>query len=255
MRYFLELAYNGAAFGGWQKQEEVGSVQAVLEEKLSLILRETTELYGCGRTDTGVHASYFVAHFDTETTVPENIIYRLNGMLPKSITVFHCQSVAEEMHARFSAISRTYRYIIIQSKNPFLTDTAFFLTYKPDLCLMNKAGEMLVHHTEYRCFCKGKMPGDNYKCTVTEAYWTEVSTGLVFTVTANRFLRSMVRSMVGTLLKVGFGKMTLEEFSQLLHSGNRNMAGKSVPPQGLYLVNVVYPGFEKSNNLIQPPVV
>ena len=255
MRYFLELAYNGAEFGGWQKQEEVCSVQAILEEKLSLILRDTTEVYGCGRTDTGVHAAYFVAHFDTKISVPENIVYRLNGMLPKSITVFHCRSVTEEMHARFSATSRTYRYVVSHAKNPFLTDTAYFLNFKPEVTLMNKAAEMLLHHTEYRCFCKGKTPGDSYKCTVTEAHWTEVSGGLIFTVTANRFLRSMVRSMVGTLLRVGFGKMTLDEFSELLRSGNRNMAGKSVPPQGLYLVNVEYPNFEKSDNLIQPPGV
>ncbi|MFN5218316.1 MAG: tRNA pseudouridine(38-40) synthase TruA [Sphingomonadales bacterium] len=255
MRYFLELAYNGAAFGGWQKQEEVSSVQAVLEEKLSLILRETTEVYGCGRTDTGVHAAYFVAHFDTQIGVPENIVYRINGMLPKSITVFHCRPVNEEMHARFSATSRTYRYIISHSKNPFLTETAYFLNFKPDVHLMNKAAELLLHHTEYRCFCKGKMPGDNYRCTVTEAIWSETTSGLMFTVTANRFLRSMVRSMVGTLLKVGFGKMTLEEFAGLLLSGNRNLAGKSAPPQGLYLVDVVYPGFEKSEILIRPPGV
>lgn len=253
MRYFLELAYNGADFGGWQKQEEVGSVQSVLEEKLSLILRKPTEVYGCGRTDTGVHAAYFVAHFDTEATVPENLVYRLNGLLPKSISIFHCRQAADELHARFSAVLRTYRYYITHSRNPFTYETAWFQPLKPDTALMNQAAALLLSHTEYRCFCKGKMPGENYKCSVTEAMWECTPDGLLFTVSANRFLRSMVRSMVGTLLKVGFGKMTLDEFAELLRSGNRNLAGKSAPPQGLYLVDVVYPDFEKTRNIIQPP--
>ena len=255
MRYFLELAYNGADFGGWQKQEEVGSVQSVLEEKLSLILRNPTEAYGCGRTDTGVHAAYFVAHFDTDVHVPENLVYRLNCMLPKSISIFHCRQVPDELHARFSAVSRTYRYYISHSRNPFTYETAWLQPFKPDTALMNQAAAMLLSHTEYRCFCKGKTPGENYKCSITEALWQSTSDGLVFTVTANRFLRSMVRSMVGTLLKVGFEKMTMEEFAEMVRSGNRNMAGKSAPPQGLYLVDVVYPGFEKSENLIPPPIV
>jgi tRNA pseudouridine38-40 synthase len=254
MRYFLELAYNGADFGGWQKQEEVSSVQTVLEEKLSLILREPTEVYGCGRTDTGVHASYFVAHFDTETIIPSNLVYRLNGMLPKSITIFEVRAVSEQLHARFSAIARTYKYYISHNKNPFTYNNAYFLPFKPDITLMNKAASLLLNHTEYRCFCKGKAPGNSYRCLVSKAIWEETADGIVFTVTANRFLRSMVRSMVGTLLKVGFGKMNTEQFTELLNSGNRNLAGKSVPPQGLYLVDVVYAEFAKTNTLIQPPV-
>lgn len=255
MRYFLELAYSGTAFGGWQRQEEVSSVQALLESKLSLILREPTEIYGCGRTDTGVHASYFVAHFDTLVELPENLVYRLNGMISKNIIIYHCRPVSEEMHARFSAVSRTYRYFITHTKNPFLSEMAYFLPHKPDLDMMNQAAEMLLSHTQYRCFCKGKAPGDSYKCTIMEAIWSETSAGLVFTVTANRFLRSMVRSMVGTLIKVGLGKMSMQQFTELLHSGNRNLAGKSAPAQGLFLTDVVYPDFEKSTMLILPPVV
>lgn len=255
MRYFLELAYNGTAFGGWQKQDEVSSVQALLESKLSLILRDSTEIYGCGRTDTGVHAAYFVAHFDTTVEVPKNLVYRLNGMLPKSITIFNCRPVSEEMHARFSAVSRTYRYFITHSKNPFLSEMTFFLPHKPDLALMNEAAKMLLSHTEFRCFCKGKAPGGSYKCTIMEAIWSETTAGLLFTVTANRFLRSMVRSMVGTLLKVGLGKMSIQDFAEFLHTGNRNMAGKSAPAQGLFLSDVIYPDFEKTTPVIQPPNV
>jgi len=255
MRYFLELAYNGTDFGGWQKQDKVSSVEAVLENKLSLILRHPTEIHGCGRTDTGVHASYFTAHFNTEADVPSNLVYRLNGMLPKSIAVFNCRQVADELHARFSAVARTYKYFITHVRNPFNFEMACFMPFKPNVEQMNEAAKLLLSHTEYRCFCKGKAPGDSYKCMVSEAYWEETKDGLIYTVTANRFLRSMVRSMVGTILKVGLGKMELEHFKELLNSGNRNLAGKSAPPQGLYLVDVVYPGFEKTTNLIQPPVV
>jgi tRNA pseudouridine38-40 synthase len=254
MRYFLELAYNGTDFGGWQKQDEVVSIQAVLESKLSLILRQPAEVYGCGRTDTGVHATYFTAHFDTDAEVPANLVYRLNGMLPKTISVFQCRQVTDELHARFSAIARTYRYYITHARNPFTHQTSFYSPFKPNIELMNKAAEMLLSHTEYRCFCKGKAPGGSYKCVVSEAEWCETENGLVFKVTANRFLRSMVRSMVGTMLKLGLGKMTLDQFCELLQSGNRNMAGKSAPPQGLYLVDVVYPNFEKATSLIRPPV-
>ncbi|MBM3919726.1 MAG: tRNA pseudouridine(38-40) synthase TruA [Sphingomonadales bacterium] len=255
MRYFLELAYNGTDFGGWQKQDEVISVQAVLENKLSIILRNPIEIYGCGRTDTCVHASYFTAHFDNEAEVPSNLVYRLNGMLPKSIAVFSCRQVTDELHARFSAVARTYKYFITHVRNPFNLEMACFMLFKPNVEQMNEAAKLLLSHTEYRCFCKGKTPGDSYKCVVSKACWEETQDGLIFTVTANRFLRSMVRSMVGTMLKVGLGKMHLDQFKELLDSGNRNMVGKSAPPQGLYLVDVLYPDFEKSENLIPPPIV
>lgn len=243
MRYKLELAYHGGGFKGWQKQDDSPGIQGVLEEKLSMLLREDIVVYGCGRTDTGVHARYFVAHFDTQHAVPENITYRLNGMLPKGIAVFTCNEVSDDFHARFSAISRTYEYLIIHKKDPFSADLKWHNPFIPDLQAMNEAAKLLLNHEEYRCFCKGKAPKDNYKCTVTEAFWSagENNDELVFRISANRFLRSMVRSTVGTLLKVGYGKMSLAEFEQLLHSGNRSDAGKSVPAHGLYLVDVSYP--------------
>ena len=246
MRYFIELAYRGTRYTGWQKQAEGPGVQGNIESRLSLILRQVVELYGCGRTDTGVHASYFVAHFDCQNPIPHNLVYRLNGMLPPDLVVFDCREVPDEFHARFSAVSRTYIYKIGHHKNPFAENLQWHLPYKPDIEIMNRAAAFMLQHEEYRCFCKGKAPKDNYRCTVTFAQWKETSDGLEFTISANRFLRSMVRSTVGTLLKVGFGKMSIEEFQALLSSGNRSDAGKSVYPQGLYLADVRYPNFERS---------
>jgi tRNA pseudouridine38-40 synthase len=246
MRYFLELSYKGTAYSGWQRQQEGPGVQGTIESKLSLILRNEVELYGCGRTDTGVHAEYFVAHFDFDHALPSNLVYRLNGLLPRDIAVFSCRQVPDEFHARFSAISRTYIYKITHHKNPFTDGLQWHLPFQPDVEIMNRAAALLLKHEEYRCFCKGKAPKDNYKCTVTFARWNQTRGGLEFTISANRFLRSMVRSTVGTLLKVGFGKMSLEAFERLLLSGNRSDAGKSVPPQGLYLHDVRYPEFERS---------
>ena len=248
MRYFIELAYRGTRYTGWQKQVEGPGVQGNIESRLSLILRENVELYGCGRTDTGVHAAYFVAHFDCELPVPANLIYRLNGMLPPDIVVFNCREVPDDFHARFSAISRTYSYKISHHKNVFNDGLEWLMPYKPNVDLMNEAAALMISHEEYRCFCKGKAPKDNYRCTVSFAHWEETSGGLEFKISANRFLRSMVRSTVGTLLKIGFEKMSFSEFEKLLKSGNRSDAGKSVPPQGLYLTDVVYPGFDRSKD-------
>lgn len=241
MRYKIELAYHGGAFQGWQKQEDSPGVQGCIEEKLNLLLRDSVEVYGCGRTDTGVHARYFVAHFDTAVTIPDNILYRLNGMLPEGIAVFSVQPVSDDFHARFSAIMRTYEYYITLRKDPFSTGLKWYNRFTPDIEKMNTAAALMLQHENYRCFCKGKPPKDNDKCTVTHAQWTQNGHDLVFTISANRFLRSMVRSSVGTLLKVGFGKMSIRDFELLLKSGNRSEAGKSVPAHGLYLTDVQYP--------------
>lgn len=241
MRYALILAYNGTAYSGWQRQLEGPGVQGTIESRLRQILQDEVELYGCGRTDTGVHASYFVAHFDTEKTIPGNLTYRLNNMLPLDIVIFGCSPMPDEWHARFSAIRRTYHYKISLVKDPFSAGLKWHMPFQPDVAAMNHAARLMVGHEEYRCFCKGKAPKDNYKCTVFSAGWEQQGNDLVFTISANRFLRSMVRSTVGTLLKVGFGKMSASEFESLLKSGTRSDAGKSVPPQGLYLANVEYP--------------
>jgi len=254
MHYFLELAYRGTQYGGWQKQEEVPSVQATLDAKISLILRDVIETYGCGRTDTGVHASYFVAQFDFQNPLPPNFVYRLNGMLPDDIVVYDCREVDAGLHARFSAISRTYQYRIIHQKNPFQGILSWHFPHKPDIDLMNKAAALLFKTEEYRCFCKGKTKNESYRCRVTEAYWAPTDQGLVFTVAANRFLRSMVRSMVGTLLKVGLGKMSMAQFEEMLQSGKRESAGKSAPAEGLYLVDVKYIGFTRFDAVTPPPV-
>ncbi|MBL7811559.1 MAG: tRNA pseudouridine(38-40) synthase TruA [Bacteroidetes bacterium] len=241
MRYALELAYNGNGFTGWQRQAEGPGVQGTLENALSLILRHPAEVTGCGRTDTGVHARYFVAHFDSSEPVPLNLPYRLNSMLPPGIAIFSCHPVPVDFHARFSAISRSYGYYITHRKDPFAIGMKWYLPFQPDVDRMNEAAKLMLTHEEYPCFCKGKPPHDNYKCTVTHAEWSATESGLVFRISANRFLRSMVRSTVGTLLQVGFGKMTVPGFAQLLKHGTRSDAGKSVAPQGLYLEAVEYP--------------
>lgn len=243
MRVALTLAYNGRNYHGWQIQENAHSVQQEIQAALSRILRYDVELTGCGRTDTGVHARDFKAHFDTESELPDNLVFRLNSMLPADIGIKDCKVVPDSFHARFSAISRTYRYYIHQQKDPFLTDFSWLRHGEVSVADMNAAASLTLGTHEFRCFCKGEPPNDNYRCTVTSAFWTQTEKQLIFEVTANRFLRNMVRAMVGTLLETGTGKLTQEAFANLMQSGTRSDAGNSVPAHGLFLEAVTYPEF------------
>jgi len=241
MRIRIDICYRGTAYHGWQKQPNSKTVQGVIEEKLGILLRESVETVGCGRTDTGVHARHFPLHFDMQGLLPENFMYRLNSILPDDIAALRCETANEEFHARFSAKSRTYRYYIHFTKDPFLNGLSWQKKAIPELTLLNTAAEMLVGENDYRCFTKGDEPAHHgFRCNVYKAGWEMNDAQLVFQVKANRFLRNMVRAMVGSLLNVGYNKQPLSDFSALLENGTRMDAGESVPAHGLFLESVEY---------------
>ncbi|MBK5212932.1 MAG: tRNA pseudouridine(38-40) synthase TruA [Flavobacteriaceae bacterium] len=242
MRYFIEIAYNGKNYFGWQRQPEQISVQQVLEETLSTLLRKEIKLTGAGRTDTGVHAKQLFTHFDfDEIENNEELVFRLNSFLPKDISVKNIFEVKEDAHARFDAVEREYEYIISLEKDPFSQDFAFQINNEPEVGLMNEAAELLLHHNNFQCFSRSKTDVKTYNCTIVKAFWEVKNNRLIFTIAADRFLRNMVRAIVGTLLNVGFKKTSLEDFKAILNSKSREEAGASAPAHGLYLTKVVYP--------------
>lgn len=242
MRYFIEIAYNGKNYFGWQRQPEQISVQQVLEETLSTLLRKQIKLTGAGRTDTGVHAKQLFAHFDfDEIENFEEFIFRMNSFLPKDISVKNIVEVKEDAHARFDAVEREYEYVISLGKDPFTQDFAFQINNIPDVDLMNEAAKLLLHHRNFQCFSRSKTDVKTYNCTIVKAHWQTIDNRLIFTIAADRFLRNMVRAIVGTLLDVGYGKTSLEDFKAILNSKSREEAGASAPAHGLYLTKVVYP--------------
>ena len=243
MRYFIELSYNGKNYHGWQKQPDVISVQEVLEDSLSKLLRIKVEIVGAGRTDTGVHAKQIFAHFDfTKRIDLQNLNNRLNAFLPDDITIQNIFLVNNNSHARFDAVKRSYQYQIWQGKNPFLIDFSWQIkTKKLDVEKMNKAASLLLNYTNFKCFSKSKTDVFTYDCNITEAKWIKNENLLTFHITANRFLRNMVRAIVGTLYEIGIGKITINDFIKIIESQDRTKAGISVPAQGLFLTNVTYP--------------
>lgn len=242
MRYFLEIAYNGKNYFGWQRQLHQFSVQQVLEETLSTVLRSEIKVMGAGRTDTGVHAKQLFAHFDFGKIKDKSkLIFRLNSFLPKDISIQNILLVKEDAHARFDATQREYEYIISLQKNPFLQDFAFQINNVPDIAVMNEASELLLHHRDFQCFSRSKTDVKTYNCTIVKAKWETKNNTLIFTIVADRFLRNMVRAIVGTLLDVGNSKTSLVEFKTILNGKRREEAGASAPAQGLYLTKVVYP--------------
>ncbi len=246
MRYFIHLAYNGSAFFGWQIQPNHPSVQETLENCLSLLLHEErVAVTGCGRTDTGVHASSFFAHFDTEKQFsPEEcqqLVQKLNSFLPKEIVIFDLFEVAPDLHARFDAESRTYQYHVCTCKNPFKTEFTYHCHRAIDVDKMNEAATLLLQNEDFTSFSKVHTQVNNFICHVTEAHWDRVDDELIFTVTANRFLRNMVRALVGTLLEVGFGKLTVQDFQNIINQKDRRAARTSAPANALFLTEVRYP--------------
>ncbi|MEY3678320.1 MAG: tRNA pseudouridine(38-40) synthase TruA [Bacteroidota bacterium] len=240
-RYFIELAYLGKAYHGWQIQDNAITVQEVLNTALSTLLRHPVETIGCGRTDTGVHAIQHFVHFDTELTLNERHLQSLNGLLPFDIAVKRLIPVAPDAHARFDAQLRAYEYHIHFEKNPFRQDFSWFLKEKPELELMNKAAEFLKLHTDFSCFSKSNTQTFTNNCQIQEAYWAESEYGMVFHISADRFLRNMVRAIVGTLVEIGHKDMPPEAIQQIIQSKDRSNAGASVPACGLYLTQVKYP--------------
>ncbi|PQB03785.1 tRNA pseudouridine(38-40) synthase TruA [Aureitalea marina] len=242
MRYFLDIAYKGKHYHGWQIQPNAISVQQVLENALSTLLREKIQVTGAGRTDTGVHAKQLIVHFDIETL--DDLIafqHRLNSFLPSDIAINDIKAVQKEAHARFDAVEREYEYLLITQKNPFLSDSAFLLNRTPDFDKMNQAAALLLDHQDFQCFSRSGSDVKTYHCDVRKARWEKRGDAWVFTIAADRFLRNMVRAVVGTLLEVGLGKMDMDQFRQVLLSKDRSKAGASAPAHGLYLVHVNYP--------------
>jgi tRNA pseudouridine38-40 synthase len=243
MRYFIYLEFDGTSYSGWQIQPQSPSVQQTLEEALALFLRRKVAVTGAGRTDAGVHASEMVAHFDLDE--PQDCAWmqnKLNGILPQDIAVHRIVPVRPDAHARFDATARTYRYYVTLDKSAFNRNYSWFLPNEPDFELMNKAAGMLLQTVDFTSFSKLHTDTKTNDCRVMEAQWTPLEDGRwVFTITADRFLRNMVRAIVGTLMEVGRHKLTLDGFKQIIDSKDRCSAGDSAPAQGLFLCKIVYP--------------
>ena len=238
MRYFIEFAYKGTAYHGSQIQPNGETVQSVLQDAMATVLRQPVALTFAGRTDAGVHAEQMYAHFDADVEPPT--AERLNRLLPADIAVYRIFPVAEDMHARFSAKSRTYEYRIITRKSPFAHDTRTHMHVHLDYIAMNEAAKRLLGTHDFASFCKVHTDVKTTICTITEAQWTTSGDEAVFTITADRFLRNMVRAVVGTLFEVGRHKMSAEEFEAVIASHSRQVAGQSAPPQGLFLTRICY---------------
>ena len=241
MRYFIEFSYNGKKYHGWQIQPKAISVQEKLNDALSTIFRKKIEVVGAGRTDTGVHASQMFAHFDVENEIKGDVVFKLNSILPDDIAIYQVFLVDDATHARFDAKSRTYQYKIWLGRNPFLLDFSWQIhSLKPDVSKMNEAAKLLMEYEDFKCFSKVKTNVHTYNCTIFEAFWVQNGNELIFTISANRFLRNMVRAIVGTLIDVGLNKISITDFRNIIESKNRCNAGLSVPAKGLFLTNIKY---------------
>jgi tRNA pseudouridine38-40 synthase len=242
MRYLIECSYKGTAFHGWQIQPNAESVQQHIEKALSMILKKKIDITGSSRTDTGVHAFRQFAHFDFENDILnlDKVTHGMNGILPKDISIKQIMLVSDEFHSRFDATHRRYLYRIVQEKSPFWYETSYFFRPNMNIELMNKAGEILLQHVDFQCFSKVNTDVATFNCKIEFAYWEKQDNMLLFHIKADRFLRGMVRAIVGTMLDVGSGKMQLADFEQIILSKNRNKAGRAVPPEGLTLVEVGY---------------
>ncbi len=242
-RYFIQLSFKGTHFHGWQKQENAQSVQELVEKSLSLLLHNNFEVVGAGRTDTGVHAKYYIAHFDSPLEIDdkEKFLYQLNQMLPYEIAIQGIKPVIATAHARFDAVSRTYEYHIVHEKDPFEKETSLLLFSKPDLTLLSQACKTLFEYSDFTSFCKLHSDNKTNICKIHEAYWHYEEKKLIYTIKADRFLRNMVRAITGTMLDIGFGKVSIEEFRKIIELKDRSKAGNSAPAHGLFLTGIEYP--------------
>jgi len=246
-RYFIEVFYKGAGYAGFQVQQNANSIQAEIEKALRVFFKQSFSLTGSSRTDAGVNALSNYFHFDTDALAsftPETLIrsvYNLNAILPAGIGISNIFQVDTHLHCRFSAISRQYKYYIYPHKNPFLLDRAYFYPYKLDLNLLNAAASVLPFFKDFTSFSKRNTQVSSFICDIVESEWQEDGDCIVYSVTANRFLRGMVRGLVGTMLKVGTGKLSLMDFNKLIVNRDCTKADFAVPPQGLFLVKVNYP--------------
>ena len=246
-RYFIHLAYNGANYCGWQTQPGLPTVQQTLEEALSTLLRQKVAVVGCGRTDTGVHASDFYAHFDLkdfkdskDLKDPRELSFKLNSFLPPDIAIFDIFPVADKAHARFDATARTYQYHVSDRRLPFRQGQYCRIYFKPDIDKMNEAARVLMEYDDFTSFAKLHTQVKTNICHLSEAHWDEVGEEWIFTIRSNRFLRNMVRSVTGTLLDVGRGKLSIEGLREIIEKKDRCAAGVSMPACGLFLTKVEY---------------
>jgi tRNA pseudouridine38-40 synthase len=243
-RYFIFISYKGTSYHGWQLQPNAITVQKVIDEALSTILEDKILTTGAGRTDTGVHASVFCAHFESvasDIDTRKNLVFKLNRYLPKDISVSAIRKVLPDAHARFSALSRTYKYYISKVKDPFREESAWFVYGNLDIALMNQACSILMGQSDFTSFSKLHSNNKTNICRIYSALWEEESNGIVFTITADRFLRDMVRAITGTMIEIGSGKMELREFREIIIACDRCRAGKSAPAKALFLSGIEYP--------------
>jgi tRNA pseudouridine38-40 synthase len=242
MRYFLDLSYRGTQYHGWQIQANAHSVQQELQSALSVLLGQETACYGSGRTDTGVHATQQVAHFDIDVEIaPELVVYKLNKMLPKDISVQSVRPVLADAHARFDAFLRSYQYRLNKRKSPFIIDLSYYWPFPLDIATMNEAAVLLLGTHDFQAFSKVKTDVESFECDISKAIWSEDNDYFTFDVSANRFLRGMVRALVGTLMEVGQGRISAADFGKIIESKSRKSAGRAVPACGLFLTEVRYP--------------
>ena len=241
MRYFLELSYFGKAYHGWQRQPNAISVQEVVENSLATILQDSVEIVGAGRTDSGVHAKQIFAHFDSRRSLDGEFIFRLNSLLPKDIAARRVFETTAEAHARFDALSRSYEYHVVTAKDVFSIDRAYYIQRKLNIAKMNEAAAILLEFTGFKCFSRSRTDVRTYNCKIEYALWEQIEDKLVFKIKADRFLRNMVRAIVGTLLEIGSSKIEVEEMYRIIESEDRTKAGASVPAHGLFLTGVEYP--------------
>lgn len=241
MRYFIELSYKGTNYHGWQIQPDVNSVQEEITKAFETILQEKIQIVGAGRTDAGVHASQMFAHLDTTKELTTEYIHKFNTILPNDIVIRTITKVLDEKHARFDAISRSYEYRILIGRDPFLLDTTWQIhKNKIQIDKMNKAAKVLFQYEDFESFSKVKTDVKTFNCTIMRAEWRREGNQLIFYIKANRFLRNMVRAIVGTLLDVGLEKISIEDFRNIIESKKRSEAGLSVPAKGLFLTEVNY---------------
>lgn len=241
MRYFIQLSYNGRDFHGWQNQPNAITVQEVIEDALSKLLRAPIEIVGAGRTDAGVHAQQMIAHFETSQTIHDNLVYKLNAFLPKSIAIQSVKPVKDEAHARFDALSRSYVYRVALKKDVFSHDQAYYFKLPLNVAIMNEAAKVLFNYKDFQCFSRSNTDVKTYNCKMMHAKWYQQGDELRFEIKADRFLRNMVRAIVGTMLDIGIGKLSLEDLHAIIQSKNRSKAGASAPAHGLYLTHIEYP--------------
>ncbi|NOY38566.1 MAG: tRNA pseudouridine(38-40) synthase TruA [Chlorobi bacterium] len=243
-RYFIKMAYRGTRYHGWQIQPNAHTVQAEVNKAISTVLQEAVETTGAGRTDTGVHARFYIAHFDSaqkNLEKDEQFLFKLNNILPPDIAASGIYSVPHTAHARFDALSRTYKYVISTRKDPFLEEFAFHYYQKPDILQLNRACKILKGNRDFCSFSKLHSDVATYHCNIMEASWKEEGGKYIFTIKADRFLRNMVRAIVGTMMDIGLHKISLDDFRDIIEKKDRSAAGTSVPPQGLFLTRIDYP--------------